>query len=110
MVLLVPFIRCKAQDINIIEPYLLNVTPTSIQIHWEIEAGQSLIKYGKDKKLDNEIIIPTKNQRLLNFIMSQLELKKTGYLVPPFVMWTEKQYPTILQTTNWKQPDLRWVM
>ena len=41
----------------VIEPYLLNVTPTSIQIHWEVETGQSLVKYGKDKKLGNEIRI-----------------------------------------------------
>jgi 3',5'-cyclic AMP phosphodiesterase CpdA len=64
MILLVlSFISCKSPDSNIIEPYLLNVTPTSIQIHWEVEAGQSLLKYGKDKKLENEIIIHGKSRK-----------------------------------------------
>ena len=62
-------ISCTSPHINIIEPYLLNVTPTSIQIHWEIEAGQSVVKYGKNKKLENKILVHGKSRK------QQVELK-----------------------------------
>jgi predicted MPP superfamily phosphohydrolase len=64
MVLLsLSFMSCTSPHINFVEPYLLNVTPTSIQIHWEIEAGQSVVKYGKSKTLEYEIITPGKSRK-----------------------------------------------
>jgi predicted MPP superfamily phosphohydrolase len=54
---------CAVTNINVIEPYLLNVTPTSIQIHWEIETGQSVVTYGTDKNLENKITIPGKSRK-----------------------------------------------
>ena len=48
--LVLPLLSFVASDISVIEPYLLNVTSTSIQVHWEVEAGLSLVKYGKDKQ------------------------------------------------------------
>jgi predicted phosphodiesterase len=63
VLLVLPLISLTSPHINFIEPYLLNVTLTSIQIHWEIEAGQSVIKYGQDKKLENEIIIHGKSRK-----------------------------------------------
>jgi phosphodiesterase/alkaline phosphatase D-like protein len=61
--LILLFLSWQSPNVNIIEPYLLHVTSTSIQIHWEVQAGQSLLKYGKDTKLENEIIINGKFQK-----------------------------------------------
>jgi hypothetical protein len=57
------FFGFKTADIPVIEPYLLNVTPTSIQIHWEIAKGQSHVRYGEDKSLGNEIIVHGKSRK-----------------------------------------------
>ncbi len=57
LVLVLPFPGFVSSDIPIIEPYLLYVTPTSIQIHWEVEAGQSLVIYGKDRTMENRILV-----------------------------------------------------
>ncbi len=63
ILLVLPLFSFGFSDNSIIEPYLLNVTPTSIQIHWEVEAGQSMVKYGQNKTLENEIIIQGKSRK-----------------------------------------------
>ena len=51
---LILFTGFRDADFPVIEPYLLYVTPTSIQIHWEAEPVSSVVRYGKDKTLPAE--------------------------------------------------------
>jgi 3',5'-cyclic AMP phosphodiesterase CpdA len=67
--LVVFFSGFKSSNETIIAPYLLNVSSASIQIHWEVEAGRSVVKFGTDKKLGNEISVQGKTRK------QQVELK-----------------------------------
>lgn len=51
---LIIFAGFSGADFPVIEPYLLYVTPTSIQIHWEAATGPSVVRYGKDETLQSE--------------------------------------------------------
>jgi len=59
-------------DYPVIEPYLLYVTPNSIQIHWEADTGPSVVTYGKDKTLTYKLNVSA-GGRKQKIILEDLE-------------------------------------